>query len=135
MISEAGLYVLALASRKPEAKAFRRWITHEVIPAIRKDGMYATEALLDDPEHLLRVTERLVEERQARPATEAMVRELAPRAGKGGNRCLHPQLSVGAGRCRRYPPVGETSPAPGRGQRRFPQGRPRGWRCSCRTPP
>lgn len=39
-ISESGLYALVLSSRKPEAKAFKRWITHEVIPEIRKTGGY-----------------------------------------------------------------------------------------------
>ena len=39
-ITEPGLYSLILRSRKPEAKAFKRWITHEVIPAIRKTGGY-----------------------------------------------------------------------------------------------
>lgn len=40
IVNEPGLYVLVLGSRKPEAKEFRRWITHEVIPAIRKTGGY-----------------------------------------------------------------------------------------------
>ena len=40
IISEPGLYSLILRSRKPEAKAFKRWITHEVLPAIRKTGGY-----------------------------------------------------------------------------------------------
>ena len=40
IINEPGLYGLVLASRKPEAKAFKRWITHEVIPEIRKTGGY-----------------------------------------------------------------------------------------------
>ena len=40
IINEFGLYNLILGSRKPEAKAFKRWITHEVIPAIRRDGEY-----------------------------------------------------------------------------------------------
>lgn len=39
-VNEAGLYVLVLGSRKPEAKAFKRWVTHEVLPAIRRDGGY-----------------------------------------------------------------------------------------------
>lgn len=39
-VNEPGLYTLILGSRKPEAKAFKRWITHEVIPAIRKHGAY-----------------------------------------------------------------------------------------------
>ena len=38
IVSESGLYSLILTSRKPEAKAFKRWITHEVIPSIRKHG-------------------------------------------------------------------------------------------------
>ena len=46
-VNEAGLYTLVLGSRKPEAKAFKRWITHEVIPDIRQYGMYATNDFLD----------------------------------------------------------------------------------------
>ncbi len=42
IINEPGLYSLILTSRKPEAKSFKRWITHEVIPAIRKTGKYET---------------------------------------------------------------------------------------------
>ena len=40
IVNEPGLYALILSSRKPEAKAFKRWITHEVIPSIRKHGAY-----------------------------------------------------------------------------------------------
>ena len=40
LVSEAGLYALVLRSDKPEAKAFKRWITHEVLPAIRRTGAY-----------------------------------------------------------------------------------------------
>ena len=47
IISEPGLYSLILRSRKPEAKAFKRWIIHEVVPSIRKRGLYATEAVMD----------------------------------------------------------------------------------------
>lgn len=46
-VNEPGLYALVLSSRKPEAKAFKRWITHEVIPSIRKHGAYMTDSLLD----------------------------------------------------------------------------------------
>ena len=42
IINESGLYALILTSRKPQAQAFKRWITHEVIPAIRKTGSYNT---------------------------------------------------------------------------------------------
>lgn len=44
IISEAGLYSLILKSRKPGAKAFKRWVTHEVLPAIRKHDGYMTPA-------------------------------------------------------------------------------------------
>lgn len=47
IISESGLYSLILGSRKPEARAFKRWITHEVIPSIHKHGAYMTDSLLD----------------------------------------------------------------------------------------
>ena len=47
VISEPGLYSLIFRSRKPEAKAFKRWIIHEVVPSIRKRGLYATEAVMD----------------------------------------------------------------------------------------
>lgn len=50
VVNESGLYTLVLGSRKPEAKAFKRWITHDVIPAIRKTGGYiqGEESMSDD---------------------------------------------------------------------------------------
>lgn len=80
IINESGLYSLILGSRKPEAKEFKRWVTSEVLPSIRRDGMYVTPEMLFNPEHLLRVTERLVEEYHARLAAEARVQELTPKA-------------------------------------------------------
>ncbi|WP_345806677.1 BRO-N domain-containing protein [Bacillus pumilus] len=43
IVNEPGLYTLILSSRKPEAKQFKRWVTHDVLPAIRKSGMYISE--------------------------------------------------------------------------------------------
>ncbi len=55
IINEPGLYALVLGSRKPEARAFKRWITHDVIPAIRKTGGYiAGEETMSDDELLSR---------------------------------------------------------------------------------
>lgn len=75
IISEPGLYSLILRSRKPEAKAFKRWITHEVIPSIRRHSMYATpqtvEAMLDDPDTTIKILTALKEERAQRQALEA----------------------------------------------------------------
>lgn len=79
VVNESGLYSLILGSRKPEARAFKRWITHEVIPSIRKTGMYATDALLDDPDLLLKTVTRLAEERRARLAAEAQIVTMAPK--------------------------------------------------------
>jgi len=47
IISEPGLYTLILGSRKPEARAFKRWITHDVIPAIRKTGAYTMDSSVE----------------------------------------------------------------------------------------
>lgn len=66
-INEPGLYALILGSRKPEAKAFKRWITHEVIPEIRKTGGYiAGQETMDDDQLLanaLMVAQRKIAER------------------------------------------------------------------------
>lgn len=53
LVNEAGLYSLILGSRKPEAKAFKRWITHEVLPAIRKTGAYITPSAPRDEFQIL----------------------------------------------------------------------------------
>ena len=49
IVNEPGLYTLVLGSRKPAAKAFKRWITHEVLPALRKTGRYSIEDESDLP--------------------------------------------------------------------------------------
>nr|DAQ10332.1 MAG TPA: KilAC domain protein [Caudoviricetes sp.] len=83
IISEAGLYSLILRSRKPEAKAFKRWVTHEVLPSIRKHGMYATPATIDDmldnPDIMINALMRLKEERAARAKAEAEIEANAPK--------------------------------------------------------
>ena len=69
-VNEPGLYSLILGSRKPEAKAFKRWITHEVIPSIRKTGGYIAGAQQLSPEELmaqaLLVAQRTLADREAR---------------------------------------------------------------------
>lgn len=82
-VNEPGLYSLVLGSRKQEAKAFKRWITHEVIPAIRKHGVYATpetvEKMLGDPDCMIKILETLRDERQARLEAETKNRANAPK--------------------------------------------------------
>lgn len=83
IISESGVYALAFTSRKEEAANFKRWVRKEVIPSIRKYGMYARDELLDNPDLLIEVATKLKEERQARIAAEAKIQELAPAADLG----------------------------------------------------
>ncbi len=68
IVNEPGLYTLVLSSRKPEAKAFKRWITHEVIPAIRKYGGYMTKSLLEqvleNPNLIYEFARRMLAEQQ-----------------------------------------------------------------------
>lgn len=79
IVNEPGLYVLVLGSRKPEAKEFRRWITHEVIPSIRKHGAYltdeATDALFADPDTFAALAVKWRDERKARLEAEAQARQ------------------------------------------------------------
>lgn len=83
IVSEAGLYSLILRSRKPEAKAFKRWITHEVLPAIRKHGGYLTPAKLEealtDPDTIIRLATDLKAEREKRRKLEAQAAADRPR--------------------------------------------------------
>lgn len=69
-VNEFGLYNLILASRKAEARTFKRWVTHEVLPSIRKHGAYITpatvEEILSDPDTLIRLATELKEARQER---------------------------------------------------------------------
>lgn len=63
IISESGLYNVILLSRKPEAKKFKRWVTHEVLPSIRKHGVYAVDELLANPDLLIKALQELKAER------------------------------------------------------------------------
>lgn len=63
-INEFGLYSLILTSTKPEAKAFKRWITHDVLPSIRKAGLYTTEEVQSKEFELQRVVKSLDDKEQ-----------------------------------------------------------------------
>lgn len=60
IINESGLYSLILRSRKPQAKAFKRWITHDVIPSIRKTGKYATPTAETQKDEIRQTIQRLI---------------------------------------------------------------------------
>lgn len=80
IINESGLYSLILSSKLPHAKAFKRWVTSEVLPAIRKHGLYAKEELLDNPDIAIAAFKALKEEREARKALEAENERMQPLA-------------------------------------------------------
>ncbi|EME3507473.1 phage antirepressor [Enterococcus faecium] len=80
IINESGLYSLILKSKLPSAKKFKRWVTSEVLPQIRKHGMYATDELLNNPDLLIEVATKLKEERTLRLIAEQRVNELQPKA-------------------------------------------------------
>lgn len=75
IINESGLYSLILSSKLPTAKEFKRWVTSEVLPTIRKHGAYATpetlEEMLSNPANMIKVLETLQQEQAARRKLEA----------------------------------------------------------------
>lgn len=75
IISEPGLYRLVMRSRKPEAKEFQRWVTHEVLPSIRKHGAYMTESTLEkavtEPDFLIRLATQIKQERAEKEKAQA----------------------------------------------------------------
>lgn len=78
IVSESGFYKLVLKSRKPEAKAFQRWVTHEVLPSIRKKGGYIAAAADETPEQIMARAVLLAQDTIARQ--KAQIEELKPKA-------------------------------------------------------
>lgn len=77
-VSEPGLYKLIMRSRKPEAKAFQRWVTHEVLPALRRDGAYvASDGTEDDATLMARA---LLAAKRQMDAKDALIAEMRPKA-------------------------------------------------------
>lgn len=73
IVNESGLYSLVLGSRKPEAKQFKRWVTYEVIPSIRKHGVYAADELLDNPDLFIETLQRLKNEKERNKELQAVI--------------------------------------------------------------
>lgn len=64
LINESGLYSLILSSKLPNAKKFKRWVTSEVLPSIRRTGLYATDELIANPDLAIKAFTALKEERE-----------------------------------------------------------------------
>ena len=86
-VSESNLYKLIFQSKKKEAEAFTDWVTSEVLPAIRKHGLYAIDDLLNNPDMAIAALQKLKEERQLRLKAQEevaqknqIIQELQPKA-------------------------------------------------------
>lgn len=87
LINESGLYSLVLKSKLPQAKEFKRWVTSEVLPTIRKHGMYAIDEILENPDMAIAALQKLKEERELRLQAQEevaqknqIIHELQPKA-------------------------------------------------------
>lgn len=87
VINESGVYSLIFGSKLPTAKKFKRWVTSEVLPQIRRHGLYAMDELLDNPDLAIEALTKLKEERQKRKELEEanqiqqiQIAELQPKA-------------------------------------------------------
>lgn len=83
IINESGLYELIFASRKPEAKIFKKWVKQEVLPSIRKHGAYMTpekiEEVLLNPDTIIQLATNLKEEQQKRQEAERIIQLQKPK--------------------------------------------------------
>ena len=77
IINEYGLYSLVFTSRKPEAREFKNWVTRDILPSIRKNGIYATpqtvDKMLEDPQFIIVVLNKLKKEQELRKKAESTV--------------------------------------------------------------
>lgn len=84
LINESGLYSLIFSSKLESAKRFKRWVTSEVLPAIRKHGIYATDNVIEqtiqNPDYIIHVLTEFKKEREGRLVAEQQVNELKPKA-------------------------------------------------------
>lgn len=91
IVNESGLYNVVFMSRKPEAQDFKRWVTSEVLPSIRKHGAYLTPQRIEDvllnPDTIIQIAQNLKAEQEARliaeaeaAASKALADEMQPKA-------------------------------------------------------
>lgn len=79
-INESGLYSLILSSKLPTARKFKKWVTSEVLPSIRKHGLYALDDVLNNPDFLIKALTDLKAERARNAELTKTVKELEPKA-------------------------------------------------------
>lgn len=112
VINEPGLYSLVLRSRKPQAKAFKRWVTHEVIPSIRKTGSYALPELPQQqqlvlPRSLPDALRALAVELELNDELTATIAKLSPKAQRADQYEANPGITPTVFHKMHFPKVGE----------------------------
>ncbi|AQN32179.1 phage antirepressor [Mammaliicoccus sciuri] len=84
LINESGLYSLIFSSKLDSAKRFKRWVTSEVLPAIRKHGIYATDSVIEqtiqNPDYIIHVLTEFKKEKEQRMLLQQQIGELKPKA-------------------------------------------------------
>lgn len=100
VINESGLYSLVLSSKLPTAKKFKRWVTSEVLPTIRKHGMYASadtvEKMLADPDTAIRILNEIKAEREKRKELESKIEQDKPKV-EWADQCLESNTTLKIG--------------------------------------
>ena len=95
VVNESGLYAVVMTSRKPEAKKFKKWVTSEVLPAIRKTGSYGVPALPTDPMAILKLTFEALEQSNKRiEAVETQIKEFSENIRLHQWQCYELRLAV-----------------------------------------
>ena len=79
IVNESGLYKVIFRSDKKEVKPFTKWVTNEILPSVRKHGMYATEELLANPDLFIQVLTELKKEKEGKKLLENKVKEDKPK--------------------------------------------------------
>lgn len=84
LVNESGLYSLILSSKLPGARRFKRWVTSEVLPSVRRRGAYLSDKALEefkkDPDSIVRLSRAIVQEHEQRLVAESRCREMEPKA-------------------------------------------------------
>ena len=105
-ISEPDFYTLAIKANNPIAEKFQYWVTHEVLPTIRKHGAYMTDEVLEqalvNPDTIIKIVEKLKEEKEAKEIAEKRAEQLQPDADYCKNVLKNPTLISSTEIAKRY---------------------------------
>ena len=99
-VTESGLYSLIFGSKLESAKQFKKWVTSDVLPTIRKHGMYATgetiESILNDPDNAILILQQIQKERKERLAAQQQVEKLEAQAIEDKPKVVYAEAVAGS---------------------------------------